>query len=70
MFTIRCDHFKNKPGGFICSSPIKEKHSKNPTGKYVVPHKRKSIVNPNGGTQRVIPGKESPGIPNLKGDPS
>ena len=36
------------------SYPRKEKHSKTPTGKYVVPHKRISIVNPNKGKQRGI----------------
>ena len=31
-----------------CSSPIKEKHSKTPTGRYLVPHERRSTVNTNG----------------------
>ena len=47
-----------------------EKHSIPPTGIYAVPHKRRSIVNPNGGKQREIQEKESPGIFNPKEDPS
>ena len=53
-----------------CSPPRKDKHSKTLTGKYVVPHERIIIVNPNGRKQREIPEKESPGIPNPKQDTS
>ena len=52
------------------SLPRKEKYSKTPTGKYVNPHERISIVNPNGGKQGGISERESPGIANPKGDPS
>ena len=54
----------------ICSSPRKDKYSKSPTGKYLVPHERIIRVNPNGGKQGGIPEKESPGIANPKGYPS
>ena len=40
--------------------PRKEKHCKNPMGKYIVPHERISIVNPNAGKQRKNSKKESP----------
>ena len=53
-----------------CSSPRKEKYSKSPSGKYLVPHEQISRVNPNEGKQGGIPEKESPGITNHKGDPS
>ena len=55
---------------YKCSSPRKEKHSKTQTGKYIVPHERISIVNPNGGKKIGIPDKESPGIPNPREDTS
>ena len=51
-------------------SPRKEKYNKTPTGKYLVPHKRISRVNPNRGKQGGIPKKESLGIANHKVDPS
>ena len=41
----------------LCSSPRKEKYSKYPTGKYVVPHKQIIRVNPNGRNQGGIPEK-------------
>ena len=52
------------------STPSKNNHSKTPTGKYLVPHKRIIILNTNGIKQRETPDKEYPGIQNLKGDPS
>ena len=52
------------------SSPRKEKYSKYPTGKYLVPHEWIRILNPNGGKQGGIPEKESLGIANTKGDRS
>ena len=39
-------------------------------GKYAVPHKLVSLVNPNGGKQGGKPERESTGIENPKGDPS
>ena len=56
--------------GDWCSPPRKQKNSKTPTGENVVPHERISRVNPNGEDQGGIHEKESPGIANLKGDPS
>ena len=56
--------------GDLCSSPRKEKNSKPPTGRSVVPHERISRFNPNGGKQGGIHKTESPGILNLKDDPS
>ena len=50
-----------------CSSPRKDKYSKPPTEKCVVPHERIIRVNPKGEKQGVIPEKESPGIANPKG---
>ena len=49
----------------LYSSPRNKNHSKTPTGKYVVPHDWRRIVNPNGEKQRGIPEKNlwEPPIP-------
>ena len=61
---------RNRIVSVVCSSPRKEKHSKSPMGEYVVPHKRISRLNPNGGNQGGITKREYPGIANPKVDPS
>ena len=53
-----------------CSSPRKEKYSRSPTGKYVVPHERIGRVKPNGVKQGGTPEKESLGVANHKWYPS
>ena len=53
-----------------CSSPRKEKNSKPPTEKSVVPSEQTIKVNPNGEKKGGTPEKESLGIANPKGDPS